>query len=82
MVNLQKTKLRGATCDVVYYARYVDDNFMVCNDQKPAKHLLKLINNVLRNIQFAMIHRMNDKLHFLDVVIQRSEDGIIQRSVY
>lgn len=42
IANIEKTKLKGSIYKMVYYARYVDDTFIICNNLQQAKHLPNL----------------------------------------
>ncbi|VDP41198.1 unnamed protein product [Schistosoma curassoni] len=67
---------------MTYYSRYVDDTFIVCNNQQHATNLLKCINEAHPNIHFTMEHEKENKFHFLDIAMKRGKDGTVQRSVY
>lgn len=39
MANLEKTKLERVIGGLVHYARYIEDTFIVCDDQQQTKHI-------------------------------------------
>ncbi|CAH8558860.1 unnamed protein product [Schistosoma rodhaini] len=82
IVNLARTKIKGAIGEMVYYSGYVDDTFIVCNNQQHATNLLKLFDKAHPNNQFTMEHENENKSHFLDIVIKRGKDDTVQCSAY
>ncbi|KAH9593786.1 hypothetical protein MS3_00000904 [Schistosoma haematobium] len=67
---------------MTYYSRYVDDIFIVCNNQQHAINLLEFFNEAHPNIHFTMEHEKENMFHFLDIAIKQRKDGTVQRSVY
>ncbi|VDQ03208.1 unnamed protein product [Trichobilharzia regenti] len=82
MSNLEKTKLNHAIDQTTSYCRYVDDAFVVCNNESHASYLIRLFNIAHANIVFTMGRENDGKFHFLDIAMQRLEDGCLQRSIY
>nr|CAH8822876.1 unnamed protein product [Trichobilharzia regenti] len=82
MSNLERTKLKHAIDETSSYCRYVDDTFIVCKNKSHASHLLRLFNGAHANIDFTMEHESDGKFHFLDIAMERLEDGSLQKSIY
>ena len=66
----------------VHYCRYVDDGFLIVDNNENVNNLLSLFNNLHANITFTVEFEKCGKLPFLDVLLQRNSDGSIGRSVY
>ncbi len=62
-----------------YYTRYVDDIFAVFNNSNDASLFLTYLNTKHPNIKFTYEPENNNKLSFLDVCIDKSEQNIITR---
>ncbi len=62
------------------WLRYVDDTFVIinCND---LEHFHKIINSMNASIKFSREEEQNNRLPFLDVLVQRHRDGQINTSV-
>ncbi|VDQ00066.1 unnamed protein product [Trichobilharzia regenti] len=82
MSNLGKTKLKHAIDQTTSYCRYVDDIFVVCNNESHASYLLRLFNDAHTNVEFTMEHENDGKFRFLDNAIQRLVVVSLQRSIY
>lgn len=67
--------------ELLYYGRYVDDTFVVCQDANHAQQFLCHLNSLHPNIHFTCESEHDDRLAFLDVVITRDAAGCITRSV-
>ncbi len=61
--------------------RYVDDTFVVINDEGKVQ-FFEHLNEVDDNIKFTEECSNNNKLAFLDCLIQREVDGSFSTSVY
>nr|VZI40380.1 unnamed protein product [Spirometra erinaceieuropaei] len=64
-----------------FWARYVDDTFVII-DQDKSSYYEELLNSVIPDLQFTMEEEMKSKLSFLDVLICRQPDGKLATSVY
>ena len=82
MSHLEQTVLNEYIAQTSFYKRYVDDTFIVCNKKVDAELLLNKFNESHPNIKFTLEHEENGRIHFLDVMINRSGNGSIKRSVY
>lgn len=82
LANFERTKLKGAVDEMIYFSRYVCDTFIVRNNQQHATSLLKYSNEAHPNMQFTMEHENDNKFNFLDVTIKRRKDRVVQRSFY
>ena len=65
----------------VYYRRYVDDTFLVFDNEEHIPLFLDYLNSKHNNIRFTYEIENNGKLPFLDVLVTRTNDGITT-SVY
>ena len=67
--------------EVVFYRRYVDDTFCLFNNEKDAVLFFDYLNTRHPSIRFTMEKEINEKLSFLDILIDNSNPSIIT-SVY
>ncbi|CAH8457153.1 unnamed protein product [Schistosoma rodhaini] len=65
-----------------FYFRYIDDTFIVVNQNIRKEQLLEASNNKHSAIKFTCGKELDNKLHFLEVLLNRKEKGSISRSVY
>ena len=65
----------------VYYRRYVDDVFMLFNEQKDVLKFLSYLNSRHRSIEFSKDEERDGKIYFLDVNITKAE-GKFLTSIY
>nr|VZI45626.1 unnamed protein product [Spirometra erinaceieuropaei] len=64
-----------------FWARYVDDTFVII-DQDKISYYEELLNSIIPDLQFTMEEEVESKLSFLDVLIYRQPDGKLATSVY
>ncbi|BHF72501.1 hypothetical protein SprV_0401556800 [Sparganum proliferum] len=64
-----------------FWARYVDDTFVII-DQDKITYYEELLNSINPDLQFTMEEEVESKLSFLDVLICRQPDGKLATSVY
>ena len=64
------------------YCRFVDDSFACCLDCQQSEQLLYTLNGLHPSLQFTCEHEENKSLPFMDVLVERSEDGKSVTSVY
>ncbi|BHF81081.1 hypothetical protein SprV_0702421000 [Sparganum proliferum] len=64
-----------------FWARYVDDTFVVLKREMVAKFHV-LLNSVLPDIQFTMETENNNQLAFLNVLVHRKVNGSLKTTVY
>lgn len=64
------------------YVRYVDDCFLLLENEKNVDDILSHFNNVHPNIVFTYETECNDRLPFLDVLITRAGNGTSHLSIY
>ena len=65
----------------VFYKRYVDDTFVLFKHKNHVPLFLNYINSQHRNIKFTYETENNNSISFLDVKVERSNDGFVT-SVY
>ena len=61
----------------IFYRRYVDDTFALFNTKASAELFLNFANNFHENIKFTMESENENKLPFLDILIERTSSGFI-----
>jgi hypothetical protein len=64
------------------YRRYVDDTFLIFEDQADMDEFFHYLNNQHNNIKFTKEIETDNTLAFLDVFITRNSDGTLSTSVY
>ncbi len=78
-VSCNKTNMEGEAPRL--WLRYVDDTFVIVKRSEKAK-LFEKINGILSGIQFTEEEENANHLPFLDVLVQRSQDGMLKTTVY
>ncbi|BHF80227.1 hypothetical protein SprV_0702335100 [Sparganum proliferum] len=79
---LQKVEtLVFSTYKPKFWARYVDDTFVIIKRQM-AKEFHDVLNSVFPDIQFTMEAEANNQLPFLDVLVHRKPNGHLKTTVY
>ena len=63
------------------YRRYVDDTFLIFKDSSHFPFFLNYLNSKHRNIEFTAELEVNNKLSFLDIDIENTEEGFLT-SIY
>ena len=58
------------------YARYLDDTFVVFQNEQQANNFFSFINNMHDNLQFTMEKQINDKLPFIDKLVHCNDSKI------
>ena len=78
MSNLEENIDRYKRKKSEVYYRYVDDIFMIINGtQKDIQKFKKFMNTLETTIRFTVEVQMNNKLPFLDVMIERTDETLI-----
>nr|VZI18129.1 unnamed protein product [Spirometra erinaceieuropaei] len=70
-----------ATYKPKFWARYVDDTFVVLK-REMVSNFHALLNSVLPDIQFTMETENNNQIAFLDVLVHRKVNGSLKTTVY
>ena len=83
MCNMEESFLSSCSSSTkpIYYKRYVDDIFACFNSSDVAESFLSFINSKHPNIRFTLEKENNNKLPFLDVLIEK-HDHKIETNVY
>ena len=56
--------------DIIFYARYVDDTFLIFNcTVRQIENLKHYMNSISKNIQFTLETEVDNKLNFLDLSV-------------
>ena len=78
MGHHEKRWLENCNSGIEFYRRYVDDTFALFNTEQEALSFFSYINSQHPNIKFTMEREGNQKLPFLDVLLDNhSNQGII-----
>lgn len=75
MEYLEEQALESAPLKPSLWLRYVDDTFVLWPHQEDVTSLLTHLNNIEPAIQFTMERESDQTLPFLDVKVQKSEQG-------
>ena len=59
----------------IFYRRYVDDTFALFTNKASAELFLEFANSFHENVRFTMENETNNKLPFLDILIERTPSG-------
>ena len=83
MEDFEERALSSAPLRPKCFLRYVDDTFIIWPHGLDALHtFLDHMNDQHPNIKFTMEIERNNKIAFLDVLVQRKENGKLSHSVY
>ena len=74
--------LRDAINSFCFYRRYVDDIFIILDDQADLTPLLDIFNCAHHSIQFTAELEQDSSFNFLDVKLSKRPDGSLKRSVH
>ena len=79
MCYYEKLWLQNCPLDFkpLYYTRYVDDCFALFRKKSDADKFHNYLNSQHKNIKFSIEFENQRKLSFLDILIERSDDGFI-----
>ena len=59
----------------IFYCRYLDDTFVIFEEESQVTCFLNYINSLQDNIQFTVERENENKLGFLDVSVERLDDS-------
>ena len=59
----------------IFYKRYVDDTIVIFKDEQQANFFLNYLNSKHGNIKFTMDREIEDKMPFLDITINKSDNS-------
>ena len=82
MAKLESTSLAQCIDNFQFYARYMDDTFVVSRKRMSKRQILKQLNDCHPAITFTIEEEENEKLPFLDVEIIRKGDGSVATRLY
>ena len=63
------------------WRRFIDDCFLIRNNQYNLGEFFDMLNNLDDNIKFTM-EKHTDKLPFLDIMVMKNEDGTISTDIF
>ena len=75
--HMSKLKELGVTT----WFRYVDDTFVVINNNKPTE-VLNFLNSLHNSIKFTCEHEINNSINFLDVTITRKHLKLVTKTYH
>ena len=81
MVHLEETIVPQLQEEMPTWRRYVDDTFTMVKKGKRDK-VIDLLNSFHPNIKFTQEAENDQQIAFLDVLLKRGENGVVQTSVY
>ena len=81
MTHLEENALKTAPFQPICWFRKVDDTFVMVNANNDPKQLLNHLNSQHPRMQFTMEEEADNKLPFLDVLVQRDQNQL-STSVY
>ena len=82
MAKLENTVLSGAIKQLTFYSRFMDDTFIMCDNDVDIDKVLELFNTAHPSVSFTMSEEQNGEIPFLDVLLIRKDDGYLQRRMY
>ncbi|CAH8606789.1 unnamed protein product [Schistosoma guineensis] len=82
MTNLENSLLLQIIERFHLYKRYMDDTFIICEEDMDLNEILNSFNNCHPSIQFTLEAEANNEFHFLDVRLKRMPNGFLQISIY
>ena len=82
LAKLESQALKDTISKFDLYLRYMDDTFVICDADANQTELLRKFNDVHPAIRFTLEVENNNKLPFLDVLLERTEADTLKRSVY
>ena len=80
-VGYHEERLFKSGIKPILYRRYVDDIFILTNDQKQADALFKSLSKLHPSLAFTMEEEVEKSLPYLDVLVERSNNSFVT-SVY
>ena len=81
MAHLEETYIIGSPHCPEFYRRYVDDTFCLFRSQTDVRLFHEFINTLHPSIKFDIEEECENKLEFLDTVIERSESAALSVSI-
>ena len=82
MAKLENGPLKPMLDSLPTYVRYVDDTFIICNDNIGPHELLNVFNDSHKAIKFTVESEIDGCLPFLDVLLTRQHEGHLTRTIY
>lgn len=82
--NLRRpcTILRPIIDSIYPYNRYLDNDFIICNEDNYVNNILDEFSNYPQPVRLKMKLEYDSGFHFLDVLVKKKSDGSLQRSWY
>lgn len=84
LCNFEENMFDNCPPDIkpLYYRRYLDDTFAIFHNEAQADHFLTFLNNQHPNITFTIEKEFNNKLPFLDVLVDKNDNQTFSTSIY
>ena len=80
MCHLEKTFILTSDLSPEFYRRYVDDTFCLFSNKEDAIKFFDYINTIHPSIKFDMELKNNNKLEFLDIVVECTDSQLTKTS--
>lgn len=79
LCNKEVKWLRDCPIDFrpIYYRRYVDDTFLIFKSEEDNRRFFQYFNSRHKNIRFTCEKENNGSLSFLDILITKSDTGLV-----
>uniref|UniRef100_A0A803TWT5 Reverse transcriptase domain-containing protein n=1 Tax=Anolis carolinensis TaxID=28377 RepID=A0A803TWT5_ANOCA len=65
--------------DIIYYGRFIDDIFLVCNTEDTARQLSTWLNTIHNNIKFTSTHS-HTSVNFLDITVYKKDNKLLVKN--
>ncbi|VDL89487.1 unnamed protein product [Schistocephalus solidus] len=82
MGKIEKTSFKDTIAELDFYGRYVDDIFCLTDQNTDTDALVQNVNSVHPSLKFSVQSEVGNEITYLDVLLQRQEDGSIKRRVF
>ncbi|CAH8606449.1 unnamed protein product [Schistosoma rodhaini] len=82
MAKLENNQLSSMINRFQLYVRYIDDTFVVCDDNIDLDDILHSFNSCHPSIDFTLEREKDQSIPFLDVHLLRRSNGSLKRSIF
>ncbi|XP_023233804.1 uncharacterized protein LOC111633468 [Centruroides sculpturatus] len=80
--SLENNVLQKYEDNMIMYARYVDDVFIIWNNKPDIRQFIGDINSNIYGLELELEQQNQKRIHFLDIEIEVDEEGVINTKVY
>ncbi|CAH8670780.1 unnamed protein product [Schistosoma curassoni] len=82
MAKVENDQLRSMINRFHLYVRYMDDTFVVCDNNIDLDDILHTFNSCHPSIDFTLEREQDQSIPFLDVRLMRTSNGSLKRSIF